>query len=392
LLLVMQLPQRLARQVHDYIKQLLNQDSLVVGSDLRCLAASDDSQVGEIVPLPRKFDTYRQATTLTIGEQAYTLIPLDFNATTLAILLVPNQDRRIGSYIPLIKSFAELLIQQYFESHRPTLDSTDQLISRLIATATPDEFPSYHNDLTVLGYDLSPLRVAILIQLKDFWANCLSMDEGPSFKREEIITDRKQRIEQSIDDFFTSHRDNITAYLGGDLFVVFKSVDPEHTGPTLKHLKESYQAIFQPLQKLQISSVTVGFGNPAVGIKGMIDSYREASTALEFGQRVLGENKSYSINDLGIVGIIADGDRDKKIEFAHHVLAELTNPTLLQTLEAFFDHNLNITETADALRLHRNTVIYRLNQITEILGADPRIFEQAIGIKTALLIRQLFGG
>ncbi len=387
----MQLPQQLARQVHDYIKQLLNQDSFVIGSDLRCLAASDESRVGELTALPRKFETYRQATTITLDEQSYTLIPLDFDNSTLAVLLVPNSDRRIGFYIPLIKSFAELLIQQYFESHRPTTDSTDQLISRLVTTATEDEFPSYHNDLMVLGYDPTPSRIAILIQLKDFWANCLSTDEGPSFKREEIITDRKQRIEQSIDDFFTFHRDNITAYLGGDLFIVFKSVAPEHTTTTLKHLKDSYQAIFHPLQKLQISAVTVGFGNPGSGVKGMVDSYREASTALEFGRRVLGENKSYSINDLGIVGIIADGDRHKKIEFANHVLAELTNPTLQQTLEAFFDHNLNITETADALRLHRNTIIYRLNQITEIIGADPRVFEQAIGIKTALLIRQLFG-
>lgn len=387
----MQLPSQLARQVHDYIKQLLNQDSLIIGSDLRCLAASDPSRIGEPISLPRPFKSYHHATTLTIKDQSYTLIPLDFENNTLAILLVPNTDRRIGSYIPLIKSFAELLMQQYFEARRPTLDSTDQLIAKLTTAITDEELPTFTNDLAVLGYDLATDRIAILIQLKDFWVNCLANDEGPSFKREEIITDQKQRIEQSIGDFFTSQRDNITAYLGGDLFVVFKSVAPEHTLATLKNLKESYHAIFRPLQKLQISSVTVGFGNPGSGSKGMLDSYREASTALEFGRRVFGENKSYAINDLGIVAIIADGNRDKKIEFAHHVLAELTNPTLQQTLETFFDHNLNITETADALHLHRNTVIYRLNQITEILGADPRIFEQAIGIKTALLIRQLFG-
>ena len=43
---------------------------------------------------------------------------------------------------------------------------------------------------------------------------------------------------------------------------------------------------------------------------------------------------------------------------------------LLQTLSVFLEKGENIGDTAKALFLHRNSVIYRLNRIREISGAD----------------------
>ncbi|PIU76504.1 hypothetical protein COX95_02275 [bacterium CG_4_10_14_0_2_um_filter_33_32] len=72
------------------------------------------------------------------------------------------------------------------------------------------------------------------------------------------------------------------------------------------------------------------------------------------------------------------------------MLGNLTNNDLLKTLEFFFKENLNLTSTGQKLHIHRNTVIYRLDQISRIIGLDPRNFDDAVSIKIALLIRQLF--
>ena len=81
---------------------------------------------------------------------------------------------------------------------------------------------------------------------------------------------------------------------------------------------------------------------------------------------------------------------EKNLQFANQMLNKMNNRDLCDTLECFFSNNLNLTETAEELGVHRNTIIYRLNQISKILGADPRIFEQAMSIKIALLIKKLF--
>ena len=44
------------------------------------------------------------------------------------------------------------------------------------------------------------------------------------------------------------------------------------------------------------------------------------------------------------------------------------NVSFTRTLECYFRHSRNITDTAAALHLHRNSVVYHLNKIQELLG------------------------
>ncbi|USG63813.1 helix-turn-helix domain-containing protein [Brevibacillus ruminantium] len=60
----------------------------------------------------------------------------------------------------------------------------------------------------------------------------------------------------------------------------------------------------------------------------------------------------------------------------------------IETLEAFFALQLNISETARQLFLHRNTLIYRLDKLTEQTGLDPRQFTEAVLLQLLLLFRQ----
>ena len=51
---------------------------------------------------------------------------------------------------------------------------------------------------------------------------------------------------------------------------------------------------------------------------------------------------------------------------------------LEQTALVFFENNLNISETANDLYIHRNTLIYRLNKLESITGFDIRKFNDAM--------------
>jgi len=214
--------------------------------------------------------------------------------------------------------------------------------------------------------------------------------DQPSFERDEIIKNWKRNIEQSFNSFFTKNADLIVAYTGNDRFVIYKGVDNSNEEATKKLLKKSYKSIFESLKSHRIKSVTVGFGNAYAGLLGLISSQREAELSLELGQRISGKDNSYYFGDLGLLSIIGDGDRDKKVDFADRLLNKLRNDELKKTLECFFENNLNLTETAEKMGIHRNTVIYRLNQIAKTLDADPRVFEQAMSIKIALIIKSLF--
>lgn len=63
------------------------------------------------------------------------------------------------------------------------------------------------------------------------------------------------------------------------------------------------------------------------------------------------------------------------------------NSELIETMHSFFKHNLNITDTANELYLHRNTLIYRLNKIAQLSNLDIRYFEDAFKMKILLLLK-----
>lgn len=62
---------------------------------------------------------------------------------------------------------------------------------------------------------------------------------------------------------------------------------------------------------------------------------------------------------------------------------------LEHTAIIFLENNLNITETANKLFIHRNTLIYRLNKLENITGYDIRKFNDAINYYLSYLVDQI---
>jgi len=52
-----------------------------------------------------------------------------------------------------------------------------------------------------------------------------------------------------------------------------------------------------------------------------------------------------------------------------------------KTLSALMDCDLNLTKSSDSLKLHRNTLTYRLDKIEQKTGLDPRVFKDAIKLE-----------
>ena len=66
--------------------------------------------------------------------------------------------------------------------------------------------------------------------------------------------------------------------------------------------------------------------------------------------------------------------------------ADIFEEEELTTVYTFFDNNLNISETARRLYVHRNTLVYRLDKLQKSTGLDLRVFEDAITFKIALMV------
>ena len=73
--------------------------------------------------------------------------------------------------------------------------------------------------------------------------------------------------------------------------------------------------------------------------------------------------------------------------FKKNPIDALDQETLF-TIYKFFENNLNVSETARKLFVHRNTLVYRLEKIKKLTGLDLREFDDAITFKVALMFKK----
>ncbi|GAB2691231.1 PucR family transcriptional regulator [Paenibacillus thermoaerophilus] len=87
-----------------------------------------------------------------------------------------------------------------------------------------------------------------------------------------------------------------------------------------------------------------------------------------------------------MVSAVPDSD---KLEYLNHVLRgsdRALDTETLTTLEAFFEMDCNVSETAKKLYIHRNTLLYRLDKFKQETGLDVRAFRHAVLVHMAILL------
>jgi hypothetical protein len=119
------------------------------------------------------------------------------------------------------------------------------------------------------------------------------------------------------------------------------------------------------------ADVTVGVGPPRP-LSRLNESFtlaaRAARTATAYG---LGGVRSF--DSLGALPAVMD-DTQTGDALARRYLDPLGSsaPEILETVRAYFDHQANVEQAAEALHVHPNTVRYRLKRLEELSGARLR--------------------
>jgi purine catabolism regulator len=140
--------------------------------------------------------------------------------------------------------------------------------------------------------------------------------------------------------------------------------------------------------------VAIGYGGVRSGASEVAAGAREAEQALTMGRRLFGPDSATAFNDLGLYRLLyALQPLPEMRAFRDDALARLRAKdragVLLQTLGAYLSTNGSPTDAADRLHLHRNTVLYRLGRIEDLLGVDLRNAEVRLSLHLALKIGEV---
>ncbi len=141
------------------------------------------------------------------------------------------------------------------------------------------------------------------------------------------------------------------------------------------------------------SDVYGGIGRPAGELGFWKDSYREASQALSMAAR-LREQKPLYFGDLSVYRLLFQLEGNPELEaFCREALGPLLHyeggGDLLETLEAYCERLGNLSQTAEKLFIHRNSLLYRMERISQIAGLDMTNPDTRLAVHLALKVRKM---
>lgn len=171
--------------------------------------------------------------------------------------------------------------------------------------------------------------------------------------------------------------------------VLVKDVSNENSDE--ETLEDIAKGLVDSLHMEAMVKVRVGYGNIVTEIAEIAQSFQEAKMALQVGKVFYAEKDTISYGKLGIGRLIYQLPMSLcnmfiKEVFGNEIPEVLEDEEAMSTIAKFFENNLNISETARQLYVHRNTLVYRLERIEKEIGLDIRKFDDAMTFRIAVMV------
>ena len=140
--------------------------------------------------------------------------------------------------------------------------------------------------------------------------------------------------------------------------------------------------------------IEISIGGTAKTPFELSSSYAQAISAMRMGEMLGVQGGVHSFKEYVLVKILEDMPTYKLNEYlsilAQDQAEEIFNDTeMVKTADVFLENNLNASETARILYLHRNTLTYRLDKIEKHTGLDVRKFADAVTFRLITILLKL---
>jgi len=186
--------------------------------------------------------------------------------------------------------------------------------------------------------------------------------------------------------FSNQSGDYITAVDESNVILI-KSLEE---GESYNIVEHTAQTIADMMGTEAMLNVRVAYGTIVGELKDVSKSYKEAKMALDVGKIFYAEKKVNAYNTLGIGRLIYQLPINLCKIFIEEIFGENIpmdfDEETLNTINKFFENNLNVSETSRQLFVHRNTLVYRIEKLEKSTGLDIRTFDDALTFKIALMV------
>lgn len=281
----------------------------------------------------------------------------------------------VPSEVQFIAKLVQELLQLYISQARKDqeISQTDQLRHAFL-------FEWLFNHKTSISQDFEDRGRALGIVVNKPWIVCvLSLQDQPAHLDQQF--ESIQRHAQRLLDDEGRHEQSISI---GDLLYILLDEKEAHTAKLrIQNLRQRLTLDCDCIFPAGVSRISNDYSTIQQALK-------DAKLACRISQR----NPNHDVlcyDELDTELVVALVPREERIQLFHRVFGDYTQDELEQTMEMlriYTDMNGSISQTADILHIHKNSLQYRLNRFAARTGYVPQNIAQMSYLYILLLIYQ----
>lgn len=327
---------------------IMDNQGVIIGSGDK--KRIDDIHEGAVIVIKEGtgFEITAEETKRLNGVKPGINLPIYFDGKIMGVIGITGSPDEIRSFGELVRMAAELSLQQAVLMNEIQWDERlkEELVSQIIHNEGKHDSLFLERAMR-LGIDLELARTAIVLKTPD---------------RKKTFAYLKSRLQK--EDLLLMQHDRI---------VILKEVPKVDFDSYIKKITEGW---LNGLRKNVNIQVKIGVGQYHEGLSGITKSYRQAAHTLNSGLKLAPQNDIFMYKDYYLPVFLLNASKTgltEDLQSFYKILKEKdAKGELTESLRALIETNSDMNKAAHKLFIHRNTLRYRLDKITEITGKDPR--------------------
>ena len=298
-------------------------------------------------------------------------LPIKFNDEIIGVVGITGQVNEVAGYGKIVKNMAELILKQemLFEEINRKNKVRENFYQQLLGDYIENK-ELLKDRANLLNIKYKSCRIVIIIRLD-------SIDKERIIKKMQYLFNNLQQEEEIL-------------LIRGENLVLIKSMMSNQKEEQEQEIKEIVSKIKRGIKE---KNFIIGIGEVFKKLDKLYSSYQGAKRALEVGDTVYAqEQKVFYLNRLGydyFLPLIPEEAVDYYLHnlFNNNLVHLFSESELGDIIEALVNNDLNISQTAQELYMHRNTLLYKLERVEEKTGINPK---EAQGLFMLLFAHHLY--
>ncbi|WP_277585033.1 PucR family transcriptional regulator [Psychrobacillus antarcticus] len=205
-----------------------------------------------------------------------------------------------------------------------------------------------------------------------------------------------QKCVQLIYELSYKTKGEVTCFHRNNRVIVLVGQSKDRPPITVTEAKQYATDLHEELVKKIKKTFLIGIGQQYKDINLLYKSFSEANEMIRLMQQLNEKNDISHFEDYSVYHLLDSNVSVPELDdFLQKCLGNVLEhdkmhvTSYIDTLENYFYNNQNVSETSKAMYLHRNTLIYRIEKIKEILNTDLKNAEELLRIQIALKIYRI---